>query len=103
QEVEPAPPPAAGWAGPGANLQGAGGKKPPAREAPPFEVGKKRIDQGPEPRRPRGRLGYRLNHLTIKNRRRRLNRRQLQFFLGFEVCVEPALAHPDLSGEVTDG
>src|SRR5262249_52896555 len=30
------------------------------------------------------------------------DRRQLQFFLGFEVCVEAALAHPHLGGQVAD-
>src|SRR5690242_57542 len=41
-------------------------------------------------------------HLTLEDRGRRLDRRQLQFFLGLEVRVEAALAHPDLGGQVAD-
>src|SRR5262249_7411732 len=39
---------------------------------------------------------------TVKNRRRGRNRRQFQFFLGFEVRIEAALAHPDFGGQVAD-
>src|SRR5262249_41034504 len=74
----------------------------PARKNPALYVRQERIGQGPEPLRPRVRPRRRLEHFTFKNRGRRLDRRQLQFFLGFEVRVETALAHPDLGGQVAD-
>src|SRR5262249_35599674 len=74
----------------------------PARKDPALDVRQERIGQGPEPLRARVRPRRRLEHFTFKNRGRRLDRRQLEVFLGFEVRIEAALAHPDLGGQVAD-
>ena len=78
------------------------GEKTPTRKNSPLEMGKKGINQRPKPLRSCRRLHRGLKHFTVKNLGGGFNRRQFQFFLGFEVSVQAAFAHPDFGGQVAD-
>src|SRR5438067_12216017 len=78
------------------------GEEAAAREDTALDVREEGIAERPQTLERICDVGRRLEDLGVEDLLRGVDGRELKLFLGAEVCVEAALAHPDVGGEVAD-
>src|SRR4029079_4801798 len=69
---------------------------------PPRQVLKEGFGQGCDARDPAERFGYLAHHVVFKDLGGRVDSRQLKILFGIEMRIEPALAHANVPGQLTD-
>ena len=92
----------AGAAGLAGELRGDGGEEATAREDALAQMLQEGVRESHQSRYAFERIGHRSEHILDEDLGGGVDRRQFQFFLRFEVSVEPAFAHADLVGEFAD-